>query len=154
MRRLAAVLPLAGALAVSACATTVHLEAEPYANDPSCAAAAVRLPDALGDLPRRWTDAQATAAWGDPTVIFACGLEPPAPTTLQCVSISGVDWIVDDSAFPHLRMTTYGRTPAAQVYVDTERVSSNDVLSAVGAAASQLEQTGECVAPDEAEQVG
>ncbi|WP_261167241.1 DUF3515 domain-containing protein [Microbacterium sp. Marseille-Q6965] len=152
---------LAGALALGGCATTVHLPAEPLANDPLCAEVSVRLPDALGDLPRLWTDAQATAVWGeDQEVIFSCGLEPLAPSTLQCVSIGGVDWVVDDSDFPRLRMATYGRSPAAAVLVDTavdadgRGVSSNDVLSALSGAVSQLEQTGACVAPDEAEYVG
>lgn len=148
-----AALVVLGAVAMGGCAQTVHLEPQPEANDPLCAEVSVRLPDAIGAQQRHWTDAQATAAWGDDegtSTIFACGKEPPAPSTLQCVSIGGVDWVVDESEFPHLRMTTYGRTPAAEVYVDTERLSSNEVLAAVGTAAQQLPQTGECTTVDEA----
>jgi len=161
IRRRLAVLLMAGALALGGCATTAHLRAEPLANDPLCAEVSVRLPDTIADLPRVWTDAQATAVWGeDDEVVFACGLEPLMPSTLQCVSIGGVDWVVDDSDFPRLQMATYGRSPAATVLVDTAvdedgaGVSSNDVLDKLSGAVSQLEKTGECVDPDEAEYVG
>ena len=136
IRRLFALAALGVALVAAGCTPTVHLEPAPHANDPRCA---VRVPDAIASFDRVWTDAQSTAAWGDPSaVLFTCGLEPPAPSTLQCVSIGGVDWIVDDSEFPNLRLTTYGRTPAAQAYVDTEAVSSNDVLSSLSNAAAML----------------
>ena len=153
MKRLFAIGLLAAALAATGCTPTVHLEPAEGANDPACAEVSVRLPSgSIADHERVWTDAQATAAWGDPSaILFTCGLEPPAPSTLQCVSIGGVDWIVDETDFPYLRMTTYGRTPAAQVYVDTESVSSNDVLSAVSNAANMLPKDGECTTFDEAE---
>lgn len=146
-----------GAAAVSAgCAPTIHLEPQPAANDASCADVSVRLPDTVGGLERIWTDAQATAAWGDDdgaAVIFSCGADTPTPSTLQCVSIGGVDWIVDETDQPKLLLTAYGRAPSAEVYVDTTRVSSNDVLDAVGNATLNLEKTGECTTPDEATQV-
>lgn len=152
-RPLAAGLLLLAAVLSGCSAPTVHLTPAEHANDPSCADVSVRLPDALGDVPRRWTDAQATAAWGDDSeVVFTCGLEPPGPTTLQCVTIGGVDWIVDDERFPRLVMTTYGRSPAARVSVDTEALSSNDVLQALSSSAQQLPQTGgACVDADELE---
>ena len=131
------------------CAPTVDLQPADDANVPECADVTVRLPDVIGDLPSRTTDAQATAAWGDPTaVVFSCGLEPPAPTTLQCVTIGAVDWIVDDSDSPNLRITTYGREPAAQVYVDTTRLSADDVLDALAPAVQKLPKSGACTAPD------
>ncbi|WP_166318520.1 DUF3515 family protein [Microbacterium excoecariae] len=154
IRRLAAAAALAAGVALSGCTPTVHMEPAPRANEPVCADVSVRVPEQIGDLSRVWTDAQATAAWGDPSVVlFTCGLEPPAPTTLQCVTVSGVDWIVDETDFPNLRLTTYGRAPAAQVYVDTEEVSSNDVLAALSSAAGSLPKESECVAADEAEPV-
>lgn len=152
MKRLFALVALAVALVATGCVPTVHLEPAKDANDPLCADVSVRVPDAIGDVERVWTDAQATAAWGDPSIVLLrCGLEPPAPSTLQCVSIGGVDWIVDDSEFPNLRMTTYGRTPAAQVYVDTEQVSSNDVLSSLSNAVGLLPENAQCTTVDEAE---
>lgn len=56
------------------------------------------------------------AAWGDPAIIARCGLAPLAPTTLSCVTVDGVDWVVrslsDGSA-----ATTYGTDPAIEVLV-------------------------------------
>lgn len=131
LRRLASVLGVLAILVLSGCAGTVHLEPADDANNPLCAEVTVRLPQAIGDQERRWTDAQATGSWGDPvSVILSCGVTVPGPTAeLQCVTLEGIDWLVDESEAPMMRMTTYGRDPAVQVYVDTERLSSNEVLS-------------------------
>ena len=130
-RRLASVLGVLAILVLSGCAGTVHLEPADDANNPLCAEVTVRLPQAIADQERRWTDAQATGSWGDPvSVILSCGVTVPGPTAeLQCVTLEGIDWLVDESEAPMMRMTTYGRDPAVQVYVDTERLSSNEVLS-------------------------
>src|SRR5690606_7775662 len=153
LRRLA---PLAGVLAllaVSGCSSTVALKPAPDANNPACAEVTVRLPDAIDDFDRRWTDAQATGAYGDPTtIIVACGVAVPGPTaTLQCVTLEGIDWLVDESAAPWMRMTTYGRDPAVQVFVNTEEAGANEVLtnsSLVGAVRTTA-ATAECTTPDE-----
>ncbi|MEJ1092886.1 DUF3515 family protein [Microbacterium istanbulense] len=131
LRRLASVLGVLAILVLSGCAGTVHLEPADDANNPLCAEVTVRLPQAIADQERRWTDAQATGSWGDPvSVILSCGVTVPGPTAeLQCVTLEGIDWLVDESEAPMMRMTTYGRDPAVQVYVDTERLSSNEVLS-------------------------
>ncbi|MFD5225303.1 DUF3515 family protein [Microbacterium sp. NPDC058342] len=140
-------------LALVGCSSTVALTPEPYANDPACADVTVRLPDAIGDQDRRWTDAQATGAYGDPTsVIIACGTEVPGPTaTLQCVTLEGIDWLVDESQAPKMRMTTYGRDPAVQVFVDTEVIGANEVLtdSALVSAVRTTPAQRACTSPDE-----
>lgn len=133
---------------LSACTPTVPMKAAVAANDPACAEVIVRLPEVLGEEDRVWTDAQGTAAWGTPTsVLLTCGLEPPGPTTQQCVSFGGVDWIVDDSDSPNLRITTYGREPAAQAYVDTTVLSADAVLQSLANPAQRLPKYGECTAP-------
>ncbi len=158
-RRLAAAaLLLLGAALLGGCATTVHLEPADDANNPLCADVTVGLNNAgsIADLDRRWTDAQATAAWGesgnDSAVLLRCGVTVPAPTAeLQCVSLEGVDWLVDASDTPYLRLTTYGRDPAVQLYIDTETVSSNDVISsrALVGAITSIPADGKCTTPDE-----
>ncbi|WP_029150045.1 DUF3515 family protein [Microbacterium indicum] len=152
IRRFAAAAALlATGVAIAGCTPTVHLDPAADANSTDCAAVSVRLPESLGDTQRVWTDAQATAAWGDgPDVIFTCGVEVPGPTTLQCVTFGGVDWIVDPEDTPDLRITTYGRTPAAQVYVDTTKVTADAVLDALASAASELPKTGECISAESA----
>lgn len=151
IRRLAAATAVILPLALAGCASTVSVPAAEDANDPLCAEVSVRLPDAIGDLDRRWTDAQATGAWGDPTaVIVSCGVTPPGPTTLQCVTFEGVDWIVDASELPMQRITTYGRTPATQVYVNTEVISPSDVLTPISRIVSSIPVDASCVGLEDA----
>lgn len=139
---------IAGVAALAGCSSTVAVDAAPNADDPRCAEVMVRLPDDLGDQHRRWTDAQSTAAWGDPpTVQFACGVPPLGPSELPCVTVDGVDWVVDDSRAPLYRITTYGREPSVQLIVDYDEVSSSGPVSAVSRLITQrFDVTGQCVA--------
>lgn len=124
---------LAVAASLAGCSTTVALQPAEGADDPTCADITVRLPGSLDGQDRRWTDAQATGAWGDPTaVILACGVTPPGPTEARCITLGGVDWIVDESQSPRYLVTSYGRTPAVEVLIDNEVVSSNAVLESLG----------------------
>lgn len=120
-------LALLGALA--GCSTTVPVEAAPDANNPACADVSVLLPDAIGDLERVWTDAQATGAWGAPTVVLRCGVAVPAPSALVCQTIGGVDWLVLDQEEERQRLVTYGRDPAVEVII--KRGSDVDFRSIV-----------------------
>ncbi|WP_300265962.1 DUF3515 family protein [Microbacterium sp.] len=144
------------AAALSGCTPTVHMEPADDSNNPLCAEVVVNLENlrSLAGQDRIWTDAQGTAAWGasGAAILLTCGLDKPAPTSeLQCVTLEGVDWLVDASETPKLRLTTYGREPAVQLYVDTEVVSSNDVISTRGlvGAISVIPVDGACTAPDE-----
>ncbi|MET0296196.1 MAG: DUF3515 family protein [Microbacterium sp.] len=118
---------------LAGCATTVALEPAEDAGNTACADLIVRLPGTVDGEKRRWTDAQATGAWGDPTaVILACGVTPPGPTEARCITLGGVDWVVDESRAPQYLVTSYGRTPAVEVLIDNEVVSSNAVLELLG----------------------
>lgn len=118
IRRLAVVgsVVLAAAF-LAGCSTTVHLEPADDANNPTCAAVSVLLPANLSGFDRVWTDAQATGAWGDPTIVLRCGVEPPAPSTLNCTTLGGVDWLVLDQEDERQRLVTYGRDPAIEVTI-------------------------------------
>ena len=149
---------LAAAFAVTAvagltgCTTTVDLDPAAGANDPACAEVSVRLPATVDGQPRRWTDAQATGAWGDPSaVLLRCGVEPPGPTEAKCITLGGVDWVVDESQAPRYLVTTYGRTPAVEVFIDNEAVSPNEVLTQLGDTAVQNGTTveSECTLTEE-----
>lgn len=134
LRRLALAAGALTLLALTGCSSTVALPPAEDANNPVCAEVTVRLPDAVAGQDRRWTDAQATGAYGDPASVFvSCGVDVPGPTSeLQCITLEGIDWLVDESQAPMMRMTTYGRDPAVQVFVDTETVSANEALSNIG----------------------
>ena len=122
------------------------MEPAPQATAVGCAEVSVRLPDSVGDLPRRETNAQGTGAWGaDAAVLLHCGVDPLAPTTNPCVTINGVDWVEDDSEAPYYRFTTYGREPAVEVYLDSAAVSGSTVLVDLGTAVSVIPQTRHCV---------
>lgn len=143
LRRATAVIAVAATLLLTGCATTVSLTPAKFANDPACADVTVRLPASVDGEPRRWTDAQATGAWGDPaSIILTCGVTPPGPTTLPCESVSGVDWIIDESKAPEYRVTTFGRVPAVEVYLDNEAVSSRAVLDSLSRIVSLLPADG------------
>lgn len=156
-RILAPALALTVAAGLAGCAATVSMEPAADANDPACAEISVRLPGSIADEPRRWTDAQSTGAWGDPTtILLTCGVPPPGPTTLRCETVAGVDWVIDESEAPRFRVTTFGRTPAVELYLDTgadengEGVSSRDVLDAISPLVASLPVDGQCVGREEA----
>ena len=139
------VLILSLVLALSGCATTVSLEAAPYSNDPNCAEVSVRLPDQIGDLDSRYTNAQATKAWGDPAaVLFRCGLDTVEASPLPCVSAGEVDWLVDDSQAPKFRFISFATNPAVEVIVDSENASGITVLESIAIAVAKLPVTKKC----------
>lgn len=137
----------AGTVALTGCAGDVPMEAAPNANDPACADVIVRLPQTVADLEKRTTNAQATGAWGDPSAVeLRCGIEPSGPTTDDCVSVDGVDWIIDRENAPLFRFEAYGRSPGLEVFVDAERVSGTDVVVDLGAVVQELPRERKCTA--------
>lgn len=145
-RRLLGIASLAASLlALTACTPTVSLDPAPAANTYRCAEIAVRLPDSLGGLSRRQTDAQSTAAWGNPTgVIVRCGLTSPAVSTQRCLTVDGIDWLMDDSKAPTYRFLTYGRSPATEVIIDSRKAGGDVVLSDVADAIGVIPATRHC----------
>lgn len=147
-------------LTLTACVPIVALHPADDAANPACASVVVALPDTVGGLESRETDAQGTGAWGDPTgVILHCGVPAPGPTTASlCVAVDGIDWIRDDSGDPNFVFTTYGRTPAVEVVVDSDGdpevdddgVSGLEALTDLSNAVSIIPQVGKCVALQDA----
>lgn len=133
------------ALGASGCAATVSLQPAELANDPNCAEVGVRLPDAIADQQRRTTDAQATAAYGDPTsVIVRCGLPEVKVSSLACVTTSDVDWLVDPADAPKYRFISFGRSPATEVIVDSDKVTGVSTLDALANAIKAVPATAQC----------
>ncbi len=130
---------------LTGCAATVNLDPAPLANDPGCAEVSVRYPSSIGELTQRYTNAQATSAWGEPAVIIArCGLEPVEASTLSCVTAGGVDWLVDDSKAPSYRFISFARNPAVEVIVDSEKASGVSALEALAGAVSKIPASKVC----------
>ncbi len=97
------------------CSRAPEVALAPAAAAPVCAAAdwpstvARRRPGSTTD-----PVAGSVAAWGDPAVVARCGLDPLGPTTDDCVSVDGVDWVVRTLSDGSVA-TTYGRDPAIEV---------------------------------------
>jgi hypothetical protein len=146
---LAAAVVFVGSL--TGCAGTVSLEPAEGANDAACADVTVRLPGSIAGQERRWTDAQATGAWGSPaSILLTCGVPEPGPSTLPCETIEGVDWLIDesDAADSRYRFTTFGRSPAVEVYLDFDVVGSADTLRALSPMLNNvLSETGSVCTP-------
>ncbi|RNE58507.1 DUF3515 family protein [Cryobacterium tepidiphilum] len=140
----------AGAAALTGCTAAVPLEPAPQAASTACADVVVHLPTSVAGQAERETNAQGTGAWGDPaTVLLHCGVDIPGPTTLPCVNINGVDWINDDSDAPRIRITTYGRTPAVEVVVDTTKVSWSTAAVDLAGTAKVIPQSKACTSIDD-----
>jgi len=138
------------ALLLAGCAPTVALEPAADAASPLCAEVTVRLPDAIDEFAARDTNAQATGAWGQPVaVVLHCGVPTPAPTAeFPCVTVEGIDWLRDDTDAPSYVFTSYGRTPAVEVVVDSDLASGLDALTALAPAVGRLPVDGACITPE------
>jgi hypothetical protein len=146
--------PAAASVALAAvltgCSPVVSMSpSAEFANDPECADAIVRMPDAISSYALRQTDAQGTAAWGDPTVVLLyCGVPVPEVSELPCVEVpagSGVFWLREEVDAGYA-FTTYGRDPAVRVVVDPDAVGPGVVLDDLATAVSYTSENGrECV---------
>ena len=142
--RILLVLPI---LLLSGCAAAVNLEAAEDANNPACAEVMVRLPSLLGEHEQRFTNSQATSAWGDPAaVLLRCGLPEVTVSELPCVTAGDFDWLVDDTAAPSYRFISYATDPAVEVVVNSEVASGVTTLESLEASVSLLNQTKRCTA--------
>lgn len=138
-------------LALTGCAAIVPMQPGPDAANPDCAAVIVRVPDAVGDdafaeLPKRETDAQGTAAWGDPvSVLLTCGVPVPPPSEMDCVEVRGIDWLRDATDESITYFTTYGRDPAIMVGIDGAAVSGRAVLEDLASSIGVIKAERSCL---------
>lgn len=131
-------------LLLAACVPTVAMKPAADANNPKCADVIVHLPDSLAGKAKRETNAQATSAWGDPAVVLLrCGVAPLGPTTKPCITVNGVDWVLEnDPASASLRYITFGREPATEVVIAHGKggVPDASVLPALADAIGEIPQ--------------
>lgn len=135
---------------LAGCSAAVPLDPAEGSNDPACAEVMVRLPDSVGGQVRRTTNAQSTAAWGDPaSVILRCGLPETGPSELPCFTVNGIDWLRDDTDAPIYRFVTFGRNPATELLVDSDKASGVDAVDAVGTAVGAIPATSKCLSSED-----
>lgn len=150
-RRIAVPLAVCALVLLTGCAPSVEVSAAEDSNNPACAPMMVALPDSLADAPKRTTTSQATAAWGDPSlVILRCGVPAPGPTTDRCVGVNGVDWVIKETP-PTWTLTTYGRVPATEIVLDPNKITSSSVLAELSNAAAKVPATRACVGAEDLE---
>lgn len=131
--------------AATACSPIVQVDAAEDADNPGCAPMMVILPEFVADAPRRETSSQATAAWGSPSkVILRCGVPVPGPTTDQCVTVNGVDWVLREGE-ETWTATTYGREPATELIFDPDEAAQSTILVDLAEAAAAIPQTNKCL---------
>ncbi|GAA3336329.1 DUF3515 family protein [Curtobacterium sp. C1] len=138
------------AAGLTGCTNAVSMSPAPSADAAACAAVQVRLPSTVDTkYAMRNTNAQSTAAWGDPeAAIYHCGVAVPTVSDLPCFSQGGVDWIRDDRG-AQIVFTTFGRTPAVQVVIDT-KLTTSQVVQDLSDAVSTLPKDGrECLDPSQ-----
>ena len=121
----------------------VDVALPPMADDPACQAVGRLWPTEIAGRDTRDTDPASTAAsaWGDPPVIARCGLPALGPTTDQCISIDGIDWVAQDLS-DGTRLTTFGRDPAIEVLVPEAVGQAPLVLPAFARPAEALPTNG------------
>jgi hypothetical protein len=152
VRRLTLLLVLPCVALLAACTPTIGVEAGEDAANPDCAPVMLALPDVVaGDLEKADTNAQATAAWGEPgaAVTLRCGVAQPGPSA-DCQRIEApdgtVDWIVASGDDGTWQFTTYGRDPAMQVTVPPSVTAdhSTSFITDLTAAVTLVPATQEC----------
>ncbi|MFC0582670.1 DUF3515 family protein [Micrococcoides hystricis] len=132
------------ALILAGCSAPVDITAAEDAANPDCAHTMIALPDELAGLKKRRTNAQATAAWGEPAqVVLRCGAPDPGVTADLCVGANGVDWITREGD-PNWTLISYGRTPTIEVTFNPDDVSSSSVMTELAKPVSMIEATKSC----------
>lgn len=150
LRMLAAAAAAAAAgLVLSGCSPVVDVAPAKDAASAACAPMMLALPDAIGEAKLRKTNSQATAAWGDPSlVVLRCGVNVPGPTTDRCVTVNGVDWVIKEGD-PVWTLTTFGREPATEILMDPDKISSATVLADLAVPAAKIAATRNCVGQED-----
>jgi hypothetical protein len=140
-------------VALAGCARTIGVEVAPDAADPKCAEVMLAVPEELGpDLPKVPTNAQATAAWGEPggAVTMRCGVAQLGPSG-DCQHVdsgdgTAVDWIVTTDDKGTWSFVTYGREPAVEVIVPPAVTEDHSTafIADLADAVTQVPATKEC----------
>jgi hypothetical protein len=112
-------------------------------SDPVCVKAAAAWPASVSGRPSVATDPADAAvhAWGDPAIVARCGVAAPGPTTDDCLTVNGVDWVATPLS-DGTRFVTYGRDPALEVLIPKGDVPEASLLPVFAAAAQALPETG------------
>lgn len=123
-------------------ATTVQVVDASGAATPACQKVSAQWPATVAGASRRaTTGSTASVAFGDPAIVVRCGVPALAPTSDECVDVSGVSWVVHPLS-DGSRLTTYGTDPAIELLVPSSYGSAPLVAADLGAVAHLLPTNG------------
>jgi Protein of unknown function (DUF3515) len=134
-------------LALGGCSGTSLPAPAADGTDPTCAALVGRLPAAVLSLPRITPDpGPGMAVWGDPAVVLRCGVPDRDAGSRDCLSVDGVDWIVDQGS-DHVVFTTYGRRPTVELVIPGhyQRQNVSEAAAELAPAVSPLPSSRHCI---------
>lgn len=128
------------AVALSGCAGPVKVAdpTPPAAAASVCDAVLAHLPKTVLDKKRREVQpGRYTAAYGDPPITVACGVDLPGSmaTDTRCFEVNGVGWFAEEGQGGWL-FTTIGREATVQVGVPSAYAPEANALVDVAAAIS------------------
>jgi hypothetical protein len=123
------------------------LAAAPDGGSQACADVVKRAPQKVLDHARTAAQVVGVAAWGEPPIVLQCGIDVPGgPTSDPCITVDGVDWIIDnpDDDDQAAAFVSYGRDPAVRVTVPGDRSAATDALVDLAPAVSPLPASKKC----------
>jgi hypothetical protein len=106
----------------------------PSATVPACATALAAAPATVLGADRTPLDVAGTLSYGSPAVVVRCGVPALTPTSRDCLTVDGVDWVLTRDGDP-LVFATYGRDPAVEVRVPAAAGRENAAAALVDVAA-------------------
>ncbi|MCW8384482.1 DUF3515 family protein [Streptomyces justiciae] len=129
-----------------------RIDSAPDAGNSKCSKVVDRSPDEVASEPRDWAIGEGVASWGDRSTILRCGVDELAPTINLCVSIDGVDWVLDEKKLHATGvsvLTTYGRSPAIQITYSGNREDVGGILVELKDSVDWIKQKRKCVGYDD-----
>jgi hypothetical protein len=128
------------ALLLAACSSAPSQA--PRAADPACTKALRAAPATVLGTGRAPLGVSGALAWGDPHIVMRCGLEPLGPTTAQCLTVNGHDWVLADPDADPVVFTTFGTDPAVDVAVPRSYQQPSGALVDLAPVAAALPENG------------
>ncbi|ANP50524.1 hypothetical protein J2Z21_004255 [Streptomyces griseochromogenes] len=124
------------------------LRAAERASGPACTGLAGRWPGRLDGHRRERVDVTGAEAWGAGAVTARCGVTSPGPSADPCVSVNGVDWLLEQARSRQAGrkvLVSYGRSPAVEVTVSPGVRAVDTVLLDLSKAVAPMAQRSHCV---------
>lgn len=124
------------------------LRAAERASGPACAGLAGRWPGRLDGHDRERVAVTGAEAWGGGAVTARCGLVSPGPSPDPCMSVNGVDWLLELARSRQSGkkvLVSYGRTPAVEVTISPGVRAVDSVLIDLSEAVAPITQRSHCL---------